>query len=283
MVDPLEALRSDAPGYFDQVQQLRETLTCSPPPAAAAVEVALSDLRRQAAAELGGIVSEYFVGRRRPGQRVGRALVDRGRIQRRSQAQAAVWQSAVSLLERIGSDLDRALEDPIDWKFRRHVRAEIARARSSRSPLTLLARIEDVLRELEVYSPPQDDISIVRLMDMRFRALIRSRLSTLGEDWWLARVPPSIRVKAERSMKSHGSAQGDPVRFLTFGDYERIILAESNWTEAFSAFLPDRAVFNRDMSRLTSLRNDVAHSRPLSVAERSELRRLADQIIPNHP
>jgi hypothetical protein len=118
-------------------------------------------------------------------------------------------------------------------------------------------------------------------MDARFRALIRDRLFALGADWWIARVPSVIRLKAERSMNAHGSTQADPVLFLTFGDYGRIILAQANWIEAFHHFLPDRTAFESDMGRLTALRNDVAHSRPLSVSERSELRRLADRILPS--
>jgi hypothetical protein len=164
-----------------------------------------------------------------------------------------------------------------------HVRSEVSKARAARRPLTLFAKIEDIVHELEVYSPPQDDITVIRRMDARFRNLIRERLSALGADWWIARVPSAIRLKAERSMNARGFSQADPVRFLTFGDYGRIILVPANWIEAFHPFLPDRTAFERDIGRLTALRNDVAHSRPLSVSERSELRHLADQNLPNRP
>lgn len=280
MADPLEAVRGAAPGYLDQIQRIRASLTAPPAPASTAIQAAMEDVRRQAAAEIGGLVSEYFVGRRRPGQKIGRVLVDQGRLKRKSDAQAAVRRSAVSLLDRIGADLDRALEDPIDWQFQRHVRAEVVKARTVRRPLTLLDRIEGLVRESEAYSPPQDDISVIRRMDSRFRGFIRERLSLLGTDWWIARVPSSIRVKAERSMTARGSSHADPIRFLTFGDYGRIILAEANWVEAFQAHLPDRAAFKRNMDRLTSLRNDVAHSRPLSASERLELRQLAARVLP---
>lgn len=67
--------------------------------------------------------------------------------------------------------------------------------------------------------------------------------------------------------------------FLTFGDYTKIILADANWTEVFQPVLGDRVQFETRMRRLTALRNDVAHSRPLLTGERAELRTLADRVL----
>jgi hypothetical protein len=57
--------------------------------------------------------------------------------------------------------------------------------------------------------------------------------------------------------------------------------AQANWIEAFHPLPPDRTEFERDMGRPTSLRNEVAQSRPLSETDRLELRQLAARVLPS--
>ena len=279
MPDPLELLQSSIPHFLQRIQQVRAELSAEQARKQDVVGASVSDARRQVATALGGLISEYLVGRRRPGQRLARGAVDEGRRARKGQARAAARNSAISIVDEFATAIERGLEDPVDWRILRGVRSRLASARALQRAESILIRVETMVQEVRRYSPPNDDYTMVRKLDLRFRAFIRLQLASTGVDWWIVRIPPPVRRKAERTRGKHGSSGANAVQFLTFGDYGRVILTDENWSEVFNRVLGDRAEFETKLKRLTDLRNSVAHSRPLSTSNRLELRALATRIL----
>jgi hypothetical protein len=280
MPDSYEAFLAWIPQFSYRVQQLRVSASTRGDIARQIGGGPVGILRRDIASEIGGAASEYLLGRRRPGQRIGHVLVDDGRRIRVDQALSAQRQSALGLLEELDGQIVQGLGDPIDWRFRRHLRAALSNARSVQRPRTILDRITATLGEITAYSPPDDDFTVVRKLDRRFRQLIRGRLSSIAPDWWATRISPSIRRRAEAGRNAGGDPQADPLLYLTFGDYGKVMLDHGNWVDAFQTVLGERGLFETKFRMITALRNGVAHSRPLSSAQRLNFRTLAIEILP---
>ncbi len=273
-------VQSTVPSYRARIRVLLEGLRVARQAASNPAENLVRDARRDVAAEIGGLVSSYFTGRRRIGQRLARNLVDHGRHTRTSSVRDSNLATTRALVEEVRLRLETPLTDQIDWRFQRHVMSEIRLAFAATRPETVLRRLDGVLVEVQEYSPPGDDITIVRDLDRRFRALIRAYLSRVGPNWWVDRVPSPIRLRAERSMAARHTVAPDGVDFLSFGDYLKIITSPLNWDEVFAAAIGDKANFLAGFTRLNRFRTDVAHSRPLSTAGKLEFRVLAESILP---
>ena len=138
MPDPLELLQSPIPHFLQRIQQVRAELSAEQARKQDVVGASVSDARRQVATALGGLISEYLVGRRRPGQRLARGAVDEGRRARKGQARAAARNSAISIVDEFATAIERGLEDPVDWRILRGVRSRLASARA-------LQRAESIL------------------------------------------------------------------------------------------------------------------------------------------
>lgn len=274
-----EEVRARAQTLLSTVRWVRQQLAVVPTPAAAAVNSVISQAGRDLAAAIGGSLSEYITGRRRYGSRAARAAVDQGRRRGRANLQAQKRQQVIALLDQT-SILISEINDPIDWRIRRRLALAATRARTLQRWSTILDRVETVLLELTVYSPPDDDISVVRGLDAGFRQLIETRLSALDPSWWHTRVPSPISRRAEVEAQRRSEGRLPPLQFLRFSDYGKIILLPSNWEETFGAFLGDEDTFLSRFTDLKVLRNDVAHSRTLSAADRIRLRQLAASIFP---
>ncbi len=104
------------------------------------------------------------------------------------------------------------------------------------------------------------------------RRFIERELSRTGADWWTVRVPLDIRSRAEsRRQKQetiwpwHPVSSTNVMDYLDFSDYRRIILESTNWSQVFAGFFRAPSFVDSRMGELEPIRNDVAHSRPLSA------------------
>jgi Swt1-like HEPN len=267
-----------ANNLLSTVRWVRQQLAAGPNVSNTAINSMISQSRRALAIEIGGSLSEYLIGKRELGSRAARAAVDQHR--RLTSATIRVDQrvQALSLLDQVAA-LVSELSDPIDWRIRRHLTLSIAKAKSASRSSTILDKSEALLLELIVYSPPEDDISIVRDSDRKFRDLIERRLSAIDPDWWRTRVQPRIFRRAEKAAL-HRSARGSaPSQFLLFADYGAIILDPSNWRLAFESDFHDRDSFRSCFNELRALRNDVAHSRLLSTTDRIRMREIMNRLL----
>ena len=243
------------------------------------VDPVLGPLRREAAAVIGGAVSDYLFGSRRPGKQIARQIVDQGRRQRALDSRSRALAEARSLADQLDLLVGQSLLEPIDSRFQSSLRSRLRIARSAARAETVLRRVADVCLQIQAYSPPGDDITLVRRLDLGLRNCIRSRLSALDAGWWTTRVPGPVRSRAETAMRNRAIPGIEPWQFLMFSDYSRIILEKANWTESFGVLFQDEVATKSDLGRLTILRNDVAHSRPLTTADRLEFRRLSERIL----
>jgi hypothetical protein len=195
------------------------------------------------------------------------------------ESQSRALADARSLVDQLDSLVEQSMLEPIDSSFQRRLKGRLRVARSAARAQTVLQRVADICLEIQDYSPPGDDISVVRRLDLALRDVICSRLNALDPSWWTSRVPAQVRVRAERARRGRGPPAVEPWQFLMFADYGRIIFDGANWTEAFEATFHDEAATRSDLVRLTVLRNDVAHSRPLPTADRVEFRRLSERLL----
>jgi hypothetical protein len=273
-----EEVVARANNLLSTIKWVQQQLGVEPNPSGAAINSVISKSGRDLAALIGGSISEYFIGERGIGSRAARAAVDQHRRQARAAQRDNRRRQALSLLDQVAA-LVSELNDPIDWRIRRHLTLSIAKAKSAKRWSTVLDRTESLLLELIVYSPPDDDISIVRRLDREFRRLIERQLSTLDPDWWRTRVQPKISRRAEKEAQLRSKGRASASQFLLFADYATIILNPLNWSSAFESQFHDRNSFIACFSELKALRNDVAHSRLLSAGDRMRMRELVNQLL----
>lgn len=274
----LQLLKLQAASILQSCADLRTRFEVRVQPGAAGIDTLLATTRRNAAISLGALASEYLFGRSRPGSAMARTIVDARRKQRRETAAGLRVTEARSVV-RAARTLVGGLEDPIDWRLRRHLETLLARADSAATWKGAISRTEGALRELLVYSPPTDPITLVRVTDRKFRFLIRERLEALGPNWWEERVPPHIRLRSGKEAIARGKSPMGAVDFLTFNDYGRIITDPANWEDAFGGYFGDKTLFESKLKTLRRIRNDIAHSRSITAGDRVSLASIIDQFF----
>jgi ATP-dependent Lon protease len=160
-----------------------------------------------------------------------------------------------------------------------------------RLDIRLVSKVEDVLNdaivgyrvsssaELEIPESFEKEPHItLDELENALRNCIRSSLQGLTENWWTERVPPDVRQKAEeRSQRDE--MKRDPVQYVDFADYVKIITRRDNWREVFAGILNDESVIVAKLRELEPLRNAVSHSRRLTSDEREKLKVLARDIV----
>ena len=136
-------------------------------------------------------------------------------------------------------------------------------------------------KEEAKFDPAQ---ALHKLEDM-LRRFIERELSKTGADWWTARVPLDIRSRAEsRKQKQetvwpwHLVSSTNVMDYLDFSDYRRIILDSTNWSQVFSGFFRASSFVDSRMGELEPIRNDLAHSRPLSAMTCNKARLYVEEL-----
>lgn len=133
-------------------------------------------------------------------------------------------------------------------------------------------------------APPEADpdeldavISLMfRQLERRLRAFIdRSMKAGVGERWIRQRVHKNIREEWERRRQADVDAQrtpGELFDYADFGDYRGIIEHGENWRDVFQPVFKVKTAIGETLSRLSVIRNPVAHVRPLTVEDLLTLR-----------
>lgn len=117
------------------------------------------------------------------------------------------------------------------------------------------------------------------------RARVVESLSATDRDWWTSKVPEAIAVKAEskrsaeRELSTGASASWHPICYLELGELADVIKTDANWRQVFGvSFRIERDEFSGIMSRVASVRNKVAHNRPVTGVDVALLREAAVQL-----
>ena len=122
-------------------------------------------------------------------------------------------------------------------------------------------------------------------LEVSLRRFIERELNKVGKNW-SQRVPLEIRNNAERrKLRSESMWPWYPptstnvVDYLDFSDYHHIILEEDNWQKAFAKFFKKRSFIEVRLGELEPIRNDIAHSRPVTSSAVVKLRMFSTELL----
>lgn len=127
---------------------------------------------------------------------------------------------------------------------------------------------------------------ILKDLESGLRDFIQNKLQSLSRNWWIERVPKDVRQNAEERKISKTAlwpwtTQEDlnPVQYINFPEYSKILTKRDNWREVFSEYFVDKEIISSKLRELEPIRNKIAHIRELSEAEKSKLRLYSVEII----
>jgi hypothetical protein len=162
----------------------------------------------------------------------------------------------------------------------------------SKLEIKLVSRVEEVLNDAilgyetvakEVKKEPMEEVVkephlILDELENAIRKCIKMNLERLSKNWWIERIPPDIRQKAEERQKKD-EMKRELIQYLDFADYVKIIIKRDNWRESFQAIFKDRELIVAKFKELEPIRNAVRHGRRLTMEEREKLKVFSRDII----
>ena len=157
--------------------------------------------------------------------------------------------------------------------------------------IRLVSKVEEILNDaivgykasvgpdVELPEPFEKEPHIVLdELENALRNCIKSNLQGLSEHWWIERVPPDVKERAEERCQ-RDELKREPVQYVDFADYVKIITRRDNWREVFGGVFKDAAVIGAKLKELEPLRNAVRHSRRLTSDEKEKLHVLARDVV----
>jgi hypothetical protein len=133
---------------------------------------------------------------------------------------------------------------------------------------------------------PSEDYMLLQNLEKTTRILLVSKLSALTSNWWVERVPADVRVAAEQRKRRREATwpwstgeSSDPIEYVDFADYAKIISRRDNWRDAFEKMFHDPEALRTKLRELEPIRNDIAHNRVLSRAAQDKLHLYARDLL----
>lgn len=118
----------------------------------------------------------------------------------------------------------------------------------------------DKLKEARKITRQDLFFSAIGFFEKNMRQIIKDELSKLSPDWWVQRIPPTVKQSAESKWEQRDKI-GEPLNFLDFSDYPRIL--SHNWSDSFAfhygKIKKDKNWLNLKFQELTTLRNRYFH------------------------
>jgi len=161
----------------------------------------------------------------------------------------------------------------------------------SKLEIKLVSRVEEVLNDALVgYKTAVDTAGefpeeiekdpnfILDELENAIRKCIKSNLQKISKNWWIERVPPDIRQKAEERQKKD-ELKREFVQYLDFADYVKIIVRRDNWREVFQKIFKEKEVIMAKLKELEPIRNAVRHGRKLTIEQKQKLKTFSQDII----
>lgn len=149
-----------------------------------------------------------------------------------------------------------------------------------------LGRNKKIVRKDKVYYPQFDlvvrneasemskNYEIFYCLEKTIRKMISEKMfSSVGENWWVDKVPQYEKDEVKKRMKAEMDAgvtirSDEEIDFTTFGELSNII--KSNW-EIFGDLFNSQKAVERVMSNLNTLRAPIAHCSKLAEDEEVRL------------
>jgi len=115
-------------------------------------------------------------------------------------------------------------------------------------------------------------------LENALRRCIKSNLEKISKNWWIERIPPDIRQKAEERQKKD-ELRRELTQYLDFADYAKVIIRRDNWREVFQKVFKEQEVITAKLRELEPIRNAVRHGRKLTTEQREKLKIFSQDII----
>jgi len=157
--------------------------------------------------------------------------------------------------------------------------------------IKLVSRVEEVLNDALIgYKVPVKEITekveeadkephlILDELENALRKCIKTSLEKISANWWIERIPPDIRVKAEER-REKDELKREHIQYVDFADYVKIITRKDNWRDVFKEIFKDREAITVKLKELEPIRNSVRHGRKLTTEQREKLKIFAQDIL----
>ena len=139
--------------------------------------------------------------------------------------------------------------------------------------------------KLSPQSSQKSPYELLKEFEGKFRAFIEYRLSLDDDNWWKSKIPQDIREKAEGRKKDnetvfpwHNRPNLHPLHYVNFAEYSVIIEKRDNWDAIFKPIFKDQPVIKAKLKELDHIRNDIAHTRELTLTQEQMLPRLLKEV-----
>jgi len=147
--------------------------------------------------------------------------------------------------------------------------------------------LDKFLSEEERQAIGRDERGSLLELEEKMRQCIESALRKLSPtNWWKERIPADVRENAENKKRRNEKPwpwleQKDRplICYLDFNDYEKVIIRSDNWQEIFKSIFKDRDITVGKLRELDPIRNDIAHSRKLTVRQFERLKMYKTDFI----
>jgi hypothetical protein len=118
---------------------------------------------------------------------------------------------------------------------------------------------------------------LVEDLENAVRRCMKSNLEKLSENWWIERVPPDVRERAEERQKKD-ELKRDLIQYVDFADYVKIIVRRDNWRDLFQKIFKEQEVILAKFKELEPIRNALAHGRKLTTEQKEKLKIFSQDI-----
>ncbi len=179
---------------------------------------------------------------------------------------------------------------------------KLATPRSLKSPTARARALARTLDEVIAAEPmPNEEVAlylaqrtisnasaaeeIVSRVEIALRSCVQNRLVQSGDSWWTNCIPPSVRGRADKrrgrdeNVSPRVAAREGPLSYVSFSDYDDIILDDHNWAEYFSSVFPSKGWISTKLDDLEEIRNALMHSNPLTQHGLDKLRVTAADLL----
>jgi len=126
---------------------------------------------------------------------------------------------------------------------------------------------------------------ILKDLETKLRDFIQNELKKIDHKWWQNKIPIDVKDEAERRQKEdekiwpwQEEKKLDPIHYVNFSEYAKIIRKRDNWRLVFKKMFVDEEIVASKLKELEPIRNDIMHSRTLTKNQSARLKILTEDI-----
>lgn len=115
-------------------------------------------------------------------------------------------------------------------------------------------------------------------LERAIRRCIKLNLEKISKNWWVERIPPDIKQKAEERQRKD-ELKREFIQYLDFADYAKVIIKRDNWREIFQKIFKTKEIIGAKLKELEPIRNAVRHGRKLTIEQEQKLKVFSRDIL----